>query len=176
MAMWSSAPVARSTAHRSPTPLPAMDQQRYFRGQHQHGDVQRRRRKPRGDRSKQFHQLDFTGAGITAATDTSLTVAGNLATSGAGTFTHTPGGSGTVTMSGSSKTLSGSGIALNNLTAAGSISSASSFGIAGNLDVGGSFSATAGTITMSGAAKVIRGAGSNRPQRAERLRLNFVHQ
>jgi len=52
---------------------------------------------------------------------------------------------------------------LNNLTRPGSISSASSFGIAGNLDVGGSFSATAGNDHESGAAKVISRCRLNRP-------------
>ena len=113
-----------------------------------------------GTGTNNFNHLTVTGAGVRAATNTSLTVSGNLATSGAGTFTHVPGGTGTLTMSGSSKTFSGTGISLNHLTVSGSISSASSITVAGDLDVGGSFSASAGTITLSGTAKVMRGAGS----------------
>lgn len=106
-----------------------------------------------------FFNLTIGRSGITALTSTDLSVAGNFTTTGAGTFTHTPGGTGTVTLSGTSKTISGTGITFNNLTLSGSISSAASFSVAGNLSVSGSWSASAGTITLSGTGKTISGAG-----------------
>src|SRR6266540_1467025 len=107
-----------------------------------------------------FSDLTLSGANITAATGTGLNVVGNFSTSGAGTFTHLSGGSGAVTLSGSAKTISGTGILFNHLAVTGTIGTARSLGIAGNLTVNGSFSATAGTITMTGAAKTISGAGA----------------
>ena len=113
-----------------------------------------------GAGTNNFNNLTFTGANITAATNTDLTVAGNFVTSGSGTFTHTPGGTGKVTLTGASKTISGTGINFNHLTESGSISTAASFGIGGNLVMSGSLSASAGTITMSGAGSTISGAGT----------------
>lgn len=104
-----------------------------------------------------FNNLTLTASGITT-TVSSLNIAGNLSTTGPGSFTHTP--SGTVTMSGTSKSISGTGIVFDNLTLSGSISTASSFSIAGNLSVSGSLSASAGTITMSGTSKTISGSGT----------------
>src|SRR5207247_331105 len=50
-----------------------------------------------GTGANNFNNLTVTGAGVTTDPNTALTVAGNFATSGAGTFTHTPGGTGGVT-------------------------------------------------------------------------------
>lgn len=113
-----------------------------------------------GTGTNAFNNLTMAGDGIVAATNVTLTLAGNLATTGSGTFTHLSGGGGTLTMTGASKTISGSGISLNNFAAYGSVSSAASFTVTGNIEVTNSFSANAGTITMSGASKVIRGGGS----------------
>ena len=107
-----------------------------------------------------FNNLTFSHSGITMTANTSVTVAGNIGTTGVGTFTHTTGGSGAITLSGASKTLSGTGINFNHLTVSGSVSSAASFGIAGNLVTSGALSASAGTITMSGAGSSISGAGT----------------
>ena len=105
-----------------------------------------------------FNNLTVTGSGISCAPATNLTVTGNFLTSGAGTFSQAGGG--TLTMSGASKSISGAGITLNDFTASGSIGSAASFTVGGNLTSSGSFVATGGTITMSGSSKTIGGAGT----------------
>ncbi|MEI7732972.1 MAG: hypothetical protein WCO56_25595 [Verrucomicrobiota bacterium] len=107
-----------------------------------------------------FTDLVMARSGITADASTSLSVAGNFSTTGAGTFTHTPGGVGVVTMSGASKSISGTGIAFNKLTISGTISSAASFTVAENLTVNGSLTASGGTITFSGTGKTISGSGT----------------
>ncbi len=112
-----------------------------------------------GAGNNNFNNLTLTGSGITAATATSLSVAGQFATSGAGTFTHLPGGAGTLTMTGATRTISGNDIFLNNLSVTGSVSSASTLTVAGNLSVGGSLTST-GNITMTGAGRSISGAGA----------------
>ena len=113
-----------------------------------------------GAGSNQFSNLNLTGTGVTAASTTSLSVSGNFTTAGAGTFAQLAGGSGTVTLSGASKSISGTGIDFNNLTVSGSISTTTSFSIAGNLLVSGSLTANGGSITLSGSGKTISGAGS----------------
>jgi hypothetical protein len=111
-----------------------------------------------GSGSNNFNNLTIAGAGITCASGTNILMSGNFSTTGAGTFSQP--GPGTATMSGAAKTIAGSGITFNDFTASGSISSGSSFTIAGNFTVSGSYSATAGTITMSGSTKTIGGAGT----------------
>ena len=113
-----------------------------------------------GTGTNNFNNLTVTGTGVTAAANSNLGVSGNLVVTGAGTFIHTAGGSGTLTMSGAGKTISGTGFTFNHLTASGSISTTNSFTIAGNFSVGGTFSAAGGTITMTGPAAVISGAGA----------------
>ncbi len=113
-----------------------------------------------GSGSTIFNDLTLANSGITADANTSLTVAGNLATSGLGTFTHPTGGSGTVTMSGTSKSISGTGIMVSKLTISGSTTTTASFTVADYLTVNGSLSASAGTITLSGTSKTISGAGN----------------
>lgn len=103
-----------------------------------------------------FNNLTVSGLGITSSA-TTLSASGNLNTSGPGTFAHSGG---TLTMSGSSKSITGADITLNNLTLSGTISSTSSMTINGNLVVNGSLNATAGTINMNGASKTISGTGS----------------
>lgn len=103
-----------------------------------------------------FNNINFLRAGITASSAT-INVSGNIATSGAGTFTHTTG---LLTMTGASKTISGTNIIFDNLTISGSVTSGISFSINSNLIVSGSFSGTSGTVTMSGTSKTISGAGS----------------
>ncbi len=105
-----------------------------------------------------FNNLTITVSNITAASSSNLTISGNLLTNGAGEFTHIDGGS--ITMSGASKTISGTNVILSNLTVNGTISTASSLFITGNLAVSGSFTASTGTITMSGSSKTITGAGT----------------
>ncbi len=112
-----------------------------------------------GTGSNNFFNLTFTGAGITAAGTTNLNVSGNLATSGSGAFEHSS--SGTVTLSGASKTISGSGFKLFNCSITGSISTSASFFVSGDFTVNGTFTASASSIiTLNGSAKTIAGTGS----------------
>jgi hypothetical protein len=113
-----------------------------------------------GAGTNNFYNLTIARSGITADANTSLNVAGNFVTSGAGTFAHTAGGSGAVTMSGASKSISGTGITFNKLTISGSASTAASFTVADNLTANGSLSASAGTITLSGTGRTITGSGT----------------
>lgn len=103
-----------------------------------------------------FYNLTASGFGISSAL-TSITVSGNLSTIGAGTIEHTAG---TMTLSGGSKIISGTGITLNNLTVSGTITTTTSFLIAGNLLVSGTLNATAGTMEFNGTAKTISGSGT----------------
>jgi hypothetical protein len=109
-----------------------------------------------GSGIQNFNNLTVGGAAITFS-NASLSLSGNLATTGAGSFSQASGG--TLTMTGTSKTISGSGISLDNLAVAGSVSTAASLTLTGNLSVSGSLNATAGTFTMSGASKSISGSG-----------------
>lgn len=112
-----------------------------------------------GTGTNRFNDLIVAGAGVTAAASTDLSIAGSLSTTGVGSFTHNSGGTGKLTMSGSGKTISGNGIALNHLAVPGSVSTISSLVVAGDLMVDGSFLATAGTTSLSGSAKVLSGTG-----------------
>jgi hypothetical protein len=111
-----------------------------------------------GTGTNNFNNLTFTSVDITASNTTSITVTGNLATTGSGTFTHNAGG--LLTMSGTTKTISGNGLILANYTISGSITTSANIKISGNFIVNGTFSASAGTITLSGTTKTISGSGS----------------
>jgi hypothetical protein len=67
-----------------------------------------------------FNNLVISGEGFTASGASSIAVSGNFSTTGIGTFTQSTAG--TLSMSGTSKTISGSGIQLCNLTTTGTIS------------------------------------------------------
>ena len=93
-----------------------------------------------------------------------ITVAGNLETSGAGSFNHLAelngtAAEGTFTMSGATKTIIGSEFTFDNLTISGTVSSASNLTIKGNLNVSNStanaFNLTGGTIVLSGTSKTL---------------------
>jgi hypothetical protein len=112
-----------------------------------------------GAGANNFNNVTFSGAGINVSSTTSLNVAGNFSTTGAGTFTHLSGGSG-VTMTGAGRTISGNGITFNHLTLSSTITVANSLTINGNLNVTGGLSASAGTITMTGVGNTIGGAGA----------------
>ncbi|MGN6490980.1 MAG: T9SS type A sorting domain-containing protein [Agriterribacter sp.] len=105
-----------------------------------------------------FNDINFTASNITAAGTTPLTVAGNFTTTGAGVFTHLSGG--TITFTGSSKVITGTGIFFDNLTVSGSVSSSSSYTVTGNITVSGTLTHTTGTLTMSGTSKSISGSGT----------------
>jgi len=111
-----------------------------------------------GSGANNFNDLTFNASNITAAGTTNLNIAGNITTTGPGSFTHSSGG--TTTLSGTSKTISGTGLTFDNLTVSGTLSNTSSLTITGSLSVTGTFNNTAGTITMSGANKTISGAGT----------------
>ena len=102
-----------------------------------------------GSGTNNFNNFTLTGSGITLSSSSNVTISGNLSTSGSGTFTHSSGNSGTITMNGSSKTISGTGITFNKLSISGSVSTAS-FSIASDLSVSGSLTASSGTVTFSG--------------------------
>ncbi len=104
-----------------------------------------------------FNNLTIV-ASMVSFTSNNVTVSGNLSTTGSGSFSQATGG--TLTMTGSGKTISGTGITLNNLNVPGNVSIASSLALAGDLNIPGSFTASAGTVTMSGSSKSILGAGT----------------
>ena len=104
-----------------------------------------------------FNNLSITGAGNTASATTNISVSGNLLTSGSGAFTHTAGG--ILTMTGTAKSITGTGFVFSNLTCTGTITTAGTFTVTGNLLVSGSLTATAGTITLNGISKNISGSG-----------------
>lgn len=105
-----------------------------------------------------FFHLNFAATNITAAANSNLVVAGNLSATGSGSFTHSAGG--TLTMSGASRTITGLGITLDNLTVSGSVAVATSITITGNFSVSGTYTGTDGKISMTGTGKTISGAGA----------------
>lgn len=109
-----------------------------------------------------FGNVIVTGNGFTVNAATSLSVCGNLSTSGGGTFTHTTGGTGTLSFTtASAKIISGSNITFDDVSiAAGTVSTTVSFAVQGDFSAAAPFTATSGTITWSGAGKVFSGAGA----------------
>jgi hypothetical protein len=110
-----------------------------------------------GSGIQSFNNLAVAGS-LVSFDAGNITVGGNLATTGSGSMIQASAGF--MILSGTSKTINGSGITLGNLTVSGSISTATSFNVSGNLSVTGSFTASAGTVTMTGISKSISGAGS----------------
>ncbi len=108
-----------------------------------------------------LNTLTVTGAGTSIASNTSLTIADNLSTSSGGTLTHLSGGTGSITMSGTNRTISGNGIQLYNVNVSGSVTMNNSIAMSGNLNVTGSLTGLAGTtLTMNGSGSVISGNGT----------------
>jgi hypothetical protein len=103
-----------------------------------------------------FNNVSIIASNNLASTD--ITVAGNLSTTGSGSFSMASGK--TLTLSGTSKTITGTGFTFDNLLLSGSITSATSFMVNGNITVTGSLAASDGTITMSGTGKTISGSGA----------------
>ncbi len=110
-----------------------------------------------GAGAQNFNNLTITGSNITASS-VNITVAGNLSTTGSGTFTHNIGG--TLLLTGTTKTVSGLGFIVDNLTVSGSVTTTSTLVVNGNISVAGSLTASAGSVKMQGAAKTISGVGS----------------
>ena len=105
-----------------------------------------------------FNNLTVAASLITFSNN-AVSLTGNLATTGSGSFNLPAGG--TLTMTGTSKTISGFGISIDNLVITGSVSTSSSLTITGNMDISGSFvSSGSSVITMSGASKTITGSGA----------------
>lgn len=111
-----------------------------------------------GTGTNNFNNLSFNATGIMASGTTSINVSGNLSTTPLANFTHSSGGS--LTMTGAGKTITGNGFLLFNCTITGTITTTSNITISGNLIVNNSFAASAGTITLNGAAKTISGSGT----------------
>lgn len=108
-----------------------------------------------------FGNLTVSGNGTTVHSNTSLSLCGNFSTTGGGSFTHATGGTGTFTMTGTAKTITGSNISLDDfIIGSGSVSTTSTMVIAGDLTSTGTFTATAGSVSLTGAGKVISGAGA----------------
>ena len=110
-----------------------------------------------GSAAQTFNNLQVSASNITSSSAT-IGIAGNLSTTGPGVFTHNTGG--TLTMSGAGKTISGTGMILDNLTVSGTATTTSTLTIKGNMSVAGSFLAGSGNITLSGSSKTISGAGT----------------
>ena len=111
-----------------------------------------------GSGSQNFNNLSFNSTGITSAAGTTINVSGNLSTTGAGQFTHNSGG--LLTMTGTSKTITGVDITLNDFTVSGSVTASTSFIVNGNVSVSGSFTGSSGSVTMAGSSKTISGVGT----------------
>jgi fibronectin-binding autotransporter adhesin len=111
-----------------------------------------------GSGNQNFNNLTVSGSGVSASSPLSLK--GNLATTGVGTFTHNSPY--VLSMTGSAKTISGSSITLNDLTVTGIITSTTIFTIAGNLAVNGGANLTTsgGSAVMSGTSKTITTIGT----------------
>lgn len=109
-----------------------------------------------GSGAQNFNNISFISTAITASA-TNINVAGNLSTTGAGQFTQS---SGLLTMTGTTRTISGADIVFNDLTISGTVSTSASFIINGNMTVSGSFTASAGAVTMAGTSKTLSGAGT----------------
>jgi len=110
-----------------------------------------------GPGTQNFNNLTIAASLISFSTG-SISLTGNLATTGAGSFGQLSGG--TVFMTGTGKTISGTGISPDNLTISGTVSTTDALVITGNLSVSGSFTTSSGAITMSGTSKTISGAGT----------------
>ncbi len=114
-----------------------------------------------GSGTNNFGNLVINGSGTILHQNSSLSLCGNFSTANGGSFVHTAGGTGDITTTGTSKTISGSNITLNNLIiSAGSISTTSTLTLAGDLTVNGPLSASAGNITFSGTGKTISGSST----------------
>lgn len=107
-----------------------------------------------------YFNLTFAASNITATADAAINVAGDLSDVDPGAFTHATGG--TFTMSGASKTITGTDIVFDNLVIAPGASTtvATFIKVNGNLTVNGSFAGTGGTVVMAGTSKTLSGSGT----------------
>ena len=110
-----------------------------------------------GSGAQNFNNLTVAASSV-SFTNAAITLSGNLATTGSGSFNQASGG--TLTMTGAGATIGGTGISLGNLTISGSVTAATTLTLTGNLSVSGSFAGSSGTLTMSGPSRTISGAGA----------------
>lgn len=110
-----------------------------------------------GPGTQNFNSLTVAASLVSFSAE-GLTLSGNLATTGSGSFIQASGG--TLTMTGTGVTISGVSISVDNLAISGSVTTTSSIILTGNLAVSGSFTASTGTIIMSGTSKSISGSGT----------------
>ncbi|NLR80211.1 hypothetical protein [Chitinophaga eiseniae] len=111
-----------------------------------------------GSGTHNFNSLTVAATNITAAASTSLNLSGNFASTAPGTFTHQTGG--TVTMSGTGTSITGTGFSFENLAISGTVTAAVDIILTGNISASGTFTNTSGSVTMSGTGKTISGAGT----------------
>jgi hypothetical protein len=104
-----------------------------------------------------FNNVTIAGAQVGFSAG-SISLSGNLATTGSGSFSQLSGG--TILMTGTNKTISGTGISPDNLTIAGTVNTTEALVITGNLSVSGSFTTSSGATTLSGTSKTISGSGT----------------
>jgi hypothetical protein len=105
-----------------------------------------------------FNNVSFTAFGITGTSASTLNVAGNLSTTTPGLFTHADGG--VVTLSGTSKTLSGNGFIFSGLNITGSIVSTANFEVKGNFSNSGTYTASSGDLKLTGTSAQINGSST----------------
>ncbi|SFW25178.1 T9SS type A sorting domain-containing protein [Chitinophaga sancti] len=109
-----------------------------------------------GTGTNNFNNLTIGTGNVTAAATSAINVAGNMVSNG--TFTH--GSGGTVTLSGATSTITGTGIIFDNLTISGTVTASSNFAMTGNLVVNGTYTGSSNILTMTGASKTISGTGT----------------
>ena len=109
-----------------------------------------------GAGTNNFNNLTIGAGNVTAPATTAINVGGNLVCNG--TFTHSSGG--TVTISGATSSITGTGLTFDNLTISGTVSASSNFTMTGNLVVNGSYTGSSNILTMTGAGKTISGTGT----------------
>ncbi len=107
-----------------------------------------------------YFNLTFAASNITATADAAINVSGDLAEVDPGAFTHATGG--TFTMSGASKSITGTDYTFDNFTVAtgATITSSTTTRINGNMTVTGTFTGTGGTVIMAGSSKVLTAGGT----------------
>ena len=111
-----------------------------------------------GSGTTTFYDVTFASTGIYASSGTDLIVSGDAAIVSGGTFTHEA--TGTFNMTGSSKSISGSGFTFYDLSIDGSISTAENITVVGDFLVDGTFSATNNAVIMTGSSALIDGTGT----------------
>lgn len=114
-------------------------------------------KKVSGPGTQNFHNVTVS-ASLFNFSGESISVSGNLATTSSGSFIQESGGS--ILMTGIGKTISGTGMSVDNLTISGTVTTSASFDLTGNLSVSGSFTASNGSINMKGSGKTISGTGA----------------